>query len=271
MEPETAITTPTTRNPRSLRSTLWIVGAAFVAGLAMMGWGLSNWDAGRNWLAGSPAPRPAPVIAYTPPIASTPALSLADPAQRMALLEARVAQLEASGVEGGNAGSGRAEALLSAFAARRALERGLALGYVEGLLSQHFGQSQPRAVATVIAAARQPATLEDLRRDLAALTPALGASPPDQGWWEATTSTLGGLFQVREQGETPPDPKARVALAEGQIAAGRVDLALAEVARLPTRDAAAQWMAAARRYIEANRALDILEAAAITAQQLPTP
>ena len=45
---------------------------------------------------------------------------------------------------------------------------------------------------------------------------------------------------------------------------GRVDQALAEISRLPTRDKAAHWIAMARHDFEANQALDILEASALT-------
>lgn len=260
MDTDTA-TTP----PRRPRSTLWMIGIAFVAGLLVMVWALARWEGGRAWLLGDPKPSPTTIIAQ-PRVASAGTLPSVETDPRLALLEARVAQLEAGGLR--NAGNGgQGEALLSAFAARRALERGLALGTVEGLLSRHFGATQPRAVATVIAAARQPATLQTLRQELIALSPALAAAPGGNGWWQATRSSIGNLFVVRERGAPPRDPQDRIAFALRQIDAGRVDLALNEVARLPNRPAAARWMASARRYLEANRALDLLEAAAITTQQ----
>ena len=50
-----------------------------------------------------------------------------------------------------------------------------------------------------------------------------------------------------------------------------MDQALAEVARLPNRDLAADWMAEAKRHVEAYRALDLLEAAAIVGPVEPPP
>lgn len=267
MTTDTALPPPSAPPRRSYRPLLLITVLAFIAGLSVMGWALSRWDAGRNWLFGTPAPQAVPPISYTaqpaqPAIVARPMLQ---PDERMALLESRLSRIEARGFSSGD--NARAEGLLIAFAARRALDRGLQLGYLEGLLSEHFGETQPRAVATIIAAARQPATREQLTTQLEALAPALGTAPPDQGWWEATRQSLGGLFVVREEGEAPPDPQSRVALAERHIAGGRVDLALAEIARLPNRNQAVAWMDSARRYIEAHRALDLLEAAAITADR----
>src|SRR3546814_17595658 len=65
----------------------------------------------------------------------------------------------------------RAEGLLIAFAARRALDRGLSLGYLEAQLLLRFGDDQPNAVKTIIDTARDPNTLEHLRIELDALAP----------------------------------------------------------------------------------------------------
>ena len=50
--------------------------------------------------------------------------------------------------------AGRADALLVAFAARRAIDRGVALGYLETLLVERFGPTHQRAVATIVTASR---------------------------------------------------------------------------------------------------------------------
>lgn len=42
-----------------------------------------------------------------------------------------------------------------------------------------------------------------------------------------------------------------------------MDVALAEVARMPARDAAARWIDSARRYVAARNALDAIETAAL--------
>ena len=47
---------------------------------------------------------------------------------------------------------------------------------------------------------------------------------------------------------------------------GQVEGALAEVARLPGAEAGDRWITAAKRYIDARRALDTIETAAIMGQ-----
>jgi|CXWL01.1.fsa_nt_gi hypothetical protein len=271
MEFDTSSRAPVQRKPRLLRLLLSF-SIAFVAGIGAMGWGLSRWDGARNWLFGAPVAQRIPAITYTPaPALPAPSLVTPDLAARMAELEGRVAKVEAAGgTSGGN--SARAEGLLVSFAARRAIDRGLGLGYVEGLLNQRFAATQPRAVATIIAAARQPVTLEQLRAGLDAVAPELVAGGPDEGWWAGLKRGFSSVLVVREAGSASPDPNARIARARLSIESGRVDLALAEVARLPNRDKATAWIAMARRYVESHRALDLLEAAAITSSDsAPTP
>src|SRR3546814_14461151 len=110
-----------------------------------------------------------------------------------------------SGAAVGNAV--RADVLLVGFAARRALDRGVARGYIEGLLSQRFGDSQLQAVATVITASRQPVTLEELQEGLQEVGEDLTEGGPDQNWWDALKAELGGLVTVRKGG--PPRSEER--------------------------------------------------------------
>src|SRR3546814_21057224 len=63
--------------------------------------------------------------------------------------------------------------LLIAFAARRALDRGLSLGYLEAQLRLRFGDDQPNAVKTIINTARDPITPEKLRSELDEMAPQL--------------------------------------------------------------------------------------------------
>jgi len=264
---------PGQQRSRSFRSLLILFIIAFLAGIAAMGWGLTRWDAARLWLLGASEEHKAPGLANLPEskTLSLPAPTVAAPdlSARMADVEARMARVEAAGVASGSGSSARAEALLVSFAARRAIDRGIGLGYVEALLTQRFGATQPRAVASIIAAARQPVTLEQLQSGLSAAAPALTDSGPDEDWWSEFKHELGSMFVVRQAGTAPVDPQSRVDRASQLIEEGRVDLALAEVARLPNRDKASQWMTMARRYVEAHRALDLLEAAAITSEQKP--
>ena len=94
-------------------------------------------------------------------------------ARRVAALEQRLGQVGTeSRAAVGNAD--RAEGLLVAFAARRALDRGVALGFLEALLRQRFGATQPRAVGMIILAARNPVTLQELQLGLQEVGPAPG-------------------------------------------------------------------------------------------------
>lgn len=255
---------------RSWRLTALVALVGVIAGLILASWGLKSAPALRRSLFGEPVPNlPQQITRYTPPATqpSLPAIPDAGLAMRLADIEARMARVES---EAGSSGdSSRAEGLLIAFAARRALDKGMALGYVEGQLNQHFGVRQPRAVAMIIAAARHPVTLEKLNTDLAAIGPTLVGGGTSEGWWENAQRALSGLFIVRRDGEASPDPAKRLARAQGLITIGRVDQALAEVARLPNRAAADNWVAAARRHVEAYRALDLLEAAAIMQDEAP--
>jgi hypothetical protein len=254
------------KKPRSLRSLLLMIGLAFVAGISVMAWGLSHWEAGRAWLFGQAAGSAVPAISYTPQVAATapdalPVHPVTDVSARVTALEARLARVEANG--GADGGSFQSEGLLLTFAARRALERGNGLGTLEGLLSQRFEARQPGAIATVIAAGRQPVTLEQLRKGFEAAIPALTGKGTDAGWWQSFTGAMSGLITFRNANEPTTDPAIAVAHAAQLLEQGRVDLAVAAVSRLPDAPKAASWTEAARRYLAADRALDVLEDAAI--------
>jgi hypothetical protein len=267
--------------PARRRGPIVIGVLAFVAGLLIALWLLSRWDAGRNWLAGSapqstaapPQAAPAqPVAAAQLPVdESTVAVdpsTAAQLGQRVGEIEARIDRVaERANAAGDNAA--RAEGLLIAFAARRALDRGLGLGYIEGQLRERFGATQPQAVATIIAASREPVTLEELQLGLDDLAPRLTSGASDGGWWPAIRGELASLVVVRRQGTPSPVPAERLRLARRLLEGGQVDKALVEVARLPGRAKAQNWMAAARRYIQTRRALDVIETSAILTPRAP--
>jgi hypothetical protein len=259
-----------------LLSVLALPLIAFVAGIAAMGWILANWSTAAAFIGvrpapppqrlqqAAPAPAPAPAPAAAPaPGAETQRLVL-DPetTRRVNQLEQRVAEIDnQSRAAAGNAD--RAEGLLVAFAARRALDRGVALGYIEGLLRQRFGETQRQAVATIITASRQPVTLEELQDGLQEVGPELTGAGPGQNWWTALRAELGELVSIRKAGTPSTIPAERLRRAERRLESGQVDVALAEVLRLPGREDAADWIAKARRYVAARRALDTIETAAL--------
>jgi hypothetical protein len=267
----------TSRMKRSALPLLLLALLAFLLGLAAMGWLLANWDAARRLVGIEPAVVAAPAMpaAAAQPLpqavgAPEPQRLLVDPElqRRVNRLEQRLAGVESqSRAAVGNAD--RAEGLLVAFAARRALDRGVGLGYIEGLLGQRFGDTHAQAVGTVITAARQPVTLEELQEELQEIGPRMTGAGPDQGWWTALQSELGSLITVRRQGTPSTIPAERLRRAIRRIEVGQVDVALAEVMRLPGRSQAAEWIARARRYVMARRALDAIETAALLDPQRP--
>jgi hypothetical protein len=202
-----------------------------------------------------------PLQATVPTIATTtdPAL-----AARLAALEGKVGGIEAQAREATGDAS-RAEGLLVAFAARRALDRGVELGYIEGLLRQRFGQTQPQAVAMILSASRLPVTLADLQTQLDGMAPKLAANGGEvrESWWQSFRQELAGLVVVRRAGEPSSQPADRVARAQRMVEAGQVDGALAEILRLPDHSAANAWIVAARRYLAGRGALDRIETAAL--------
>ena len=259
---------------RSRVSMLLVPLLAFIAGIALMAWLLTRWDAAAAYLGIRPeapappvvvqAPRAVPVLNPDPPTAADTQRLVIDPetTRRVNQLEQRVAAVsEQSQAAAGNAD--RAEGLLVAFAARRALDRGVPLGYIEGLLRQRFGDTQRQAVATIITAARQPVTLEELQTGLQEVGEQLVGGSPDQDWWTALKAELGDLVNIRRSGTPSTLPAERLQRAKRRLDAGQVDVALAEVLRMPGQAHAAEWIADARRYVAARRALDTIETAAL--------
>lgn len=182
-------------------------------------------------------------------------------AAQLAALEARAAGMELD-VSASADRAGRAEAILAAFAARRAIERGKPLGYLEQQLQLRFGATQPQAVATVIQTGRDPITLEGLREALDANAPLL-LNPGTEHWFDGLVDELRHLIVLRDANLPSAIPSERMARARRLVDVGRVEAALEEVGRLPGGAQAVNWTNAARRYVAANRALDALEAAAL--------
>jgi hypothetical protein len=264
---------------RSIWTRLALPLIAFVLGLAAMGWMLARWQTAALFLGVAPEPAPpAPVVRPAPqpvavqPQAQAPPAPLAEGEQRLVIdpetqrrvtrLEQRLGELDnASRAAVGNAD--RAEGLLVAFAARRALDRGVQLGYIEHLLRQRFGQTQPQAVGMIITAARQPVTLQELQRELEEVGPHLAASGPNQNWWSALKRELGSLITIRREGTQSTIPSERLRRAYAHMSAGEVNFALVEVLRMPGREQARAWVQKARRFVAARSALDAIETAAL--------
>ncbi|MET0369901.1 MAG: hypothetical protein ABW039_00840 [Sphingobium sp.] len=241
---------------------LFLLLAAFVVGVGATVFALpriERWRDGGQAAQTSPLPRAALVPASPRPT------GMGDGA----MLDGRVVQLEERlnhitvEAQAASGNAARAEGLLVAFAARRALDSGSPLGYVEGQLRLRFGRGQPRAVATVINAAREPITLPDLRAGLNDVAQAVTTPPASASWWQAMQHEARELVTIRRSATPSPRPEAAFDRALHYVDAGRVSAALTEVERMPGRAAAERWMQLARRYLEARRALDLIETAAI--------
>lgn len=190
-------------------------------------------------------------------------------AAQLTTLEARTATVATDAAAAG-AQATRAEALMVAFATRRAIDGGTGLGYLEEQLRTRFVAAQPRAVAVLIQAARTPVTIEDLRQGLDAIAPDL-QSAGGRDWFADTRRELRNLIVLREEGTPSTAPADRLARGRRLLDDGRVDAARTEIARMPGAAQAGNWLAAARRYALAHQALDVIETAAILGQANGVP
>jgi len=251
------------RRPRRWTAALAWILLLLVAGAALATWGLSKSQTAARFLGVAPEPAP-PVATRNVPqaVAVIPAPANAASIAKVAELEARLRLVENAAQRTAGA-AGRADALLVAFASRRAIDRGVPLGYLETLLADRFGEQNPRAVAAIITASRDPVTLDQLIADYEALGPALRRGAPDESLWHSFRRELGSLVAVRRAQTPSGRPQARYERAVAELQNGRVDSALAETMRLPGAERAADWVAKARRYIVAHRALDEVESSAL--------
>jgi hypothetical protein len=186
----------------------------------------------------------------------------AELASKLDALEAREASIDRDAQQAA-AYATRSEGLMVAFAARRALDRGLNLGFIEQQLRTRFGTTQAAAVATIVQAAHNPVTLEDLRAGLDGVAPELVTGVASSGWLQSLARELRNLVVLRKASAPSPLPVDRVARAQRLLEAGQVEAALAEVSRTPGASQATRWSEAARRYINTRHALNTIESAAI--------
>ena len=150
-----------------------------------------------------------------------------------------------------------------AFAARRAIDRGVALGYLEPLLVDRFGAQHQAAVATIVTASRNPVRLNDLINEYEAIGPDLRRGGSQESWWNGMRREFGSLIEVHRSDRPAMNADARYTRAAQRLVTGDVDQALAETMRLPGAGQAGDWTDKARRYVAAHRALDEIESAAL--------
>lgn len=249
-----------------------LIGALIAALIAFVCGGIATAYAVRHWdrLAQIVQPKvaaPAPVrIVAAPPVAPV----IPELVKRVDSLDERIAAIDSQAREA-NGNADRAEALLVAFAARRVIDRGQPLGYLETMLRNHFGGVEPQAVAMTIVASQRPVTLSALQEGFATIAPSLVATPPQESWWTGFRHQMSSLFVIRRAGTPSTQPRDRRERARSALEQGHVELALTEVARLPGASVAKDWIASARRYVLARNALDRIETAALLAPSEMAP
>jgi len=254
---------------------LLIAAVLLLAGAAAATWGLAHYASAARLLGVVPPPpvhQPPPqfVPQQQQPGTVQPTGTL-NPAiaQQIGQLQERVQRVEAES-EQVQGSAGRADALLIAFAARRAVERGVSLGYLEPLLVDRFGPEHPQAVATIVTASRSPVRLAELIAQFQDLEPRLVGPPPNEGLWTGIKRGLSSLVTVHRSDRPSNQPQARYNRALSHLMSGEVDAALAETMRLPAAPRAREWTESARRYVAAHRALDEIESAALLGKAQPS-
>jgi hypothetical protein len=248
---------------------LLVAFVLILIGAAAAVWGLAHYQPAARFLGIAPQFQPQPATSASKPAQAkiaTPPAPMETPANqesaRVSALEGRVQEVE-NATQRAEGFAGRADALVVAFAARRAIDRGVALGYLENLLVDRFGQQHRAAVATIVTASHQPVRLQDLVDQYEALGPELRRGGPQDSWWTNFKREVGSLVEVHRATRPAVNAEARYNRAMQRLSSGDVDQALAETMRLPGAARAGDWVAKARRYIAAHRALDEIESAAL--------
>ena len=250
------------RNGMSWSARLLLALVLILVGAAAATWGLARYQPAARFLGVAPAQPVARPVTVLQPVATTPAAPAPPADARVAQLEARLARVE-NATQRAEGSAGRADALVVAFAARRAIDRGVALGYLENLLTDRFGERHQAAVATIVTSSRHPVRLNDLIAEYSMLGPQLRRGGPADSWWTNFKRELGTLVEVHRAERPSTNPDARYTQALQRLSAGDVDQALAMTMRLPGAGNATAWVTKARRYVAAHRALDEIESAAL--------
>jgi hypothetical protein len=264
---------PATRG--KLKRALLLGAVTFVAGVVAVIWTINHWDGARGLILGTPTQpipqlqAPAALPQAQPSAAiSDPSLSLPRAGESVSALEERMVAIgDDATAASGNAA--RAEGLMLAFAARRAIERGQSLGYLAPAIRRHFGAAQPAAVAAILTAATKPVTLEGLRSDLDRLEPQLLGGAPTEGLFSRFSRTFSELIVFRSAGTPSTRATDRLDRAKRFLSAGNVDRAKDEIAAMPGASVAADWLARAAQFRQTQSALDTIEASSVSVIEAP--
>jgi hypothetical protein len=250
---------------------LMLVGAAAAT------WGLAHFSTAAKYLgvateveAPQPQQSPIPLVVAQQNAAPQDSATL-NPAiaEQIGQLQSRLQRVESENAQV-QGSAGRADALLIAFAARRAIERGVSLGYLEPLLVDRFGAQHPQAVASIVTGSRNPIRLTELIAGYQDLEAQLVGPPPNEGLWTGIKRSFSSLITVHRSDRPSNQPQARYDRAVSYLMAGEVDSALAETMRLPGAPRARDWVDSARRYVAVHRSLDEIESAALIGNNKPS-
>lgn len=250
------------------RLTMIAVLLAVILGALLGGWLFSQWQSTTPAHAVKTAATPANEQETLQPTAQLTS-RIAGPVDestlsaRMSTLEERLARLSVV-ADSASGNAAKAESILVAFAARRAIDRGLGLGSMEAQLRVRFGDTQPNAVQSILRAAARPVLEEDLIQRLDALRPVLMIDS-GAGWMRRVSNSISGLIVLRRADAPSQLPIQQYERARRALISGRIGSAITEIEHMPgSGDAQVQgWLTDARRLNDARRALDLIEAAAI--------
>jgi hypothetical protein len=265
------MTTAASRRAMGWGARIAIALALILAGAAAATWGLARSQEAARLLGVAPVPdrQPARSVSQSPARQLPGSNSAPSVLETGAGADSRIAQLEQrlerveNATQRAAGSAGRADSLLIAVAARRAIDRGVALGFLEPLLVDRFGAGHQRAVATIVTGSRRPVLLNDLIAGYDALGPELRRGGSGESWWSGVKRELGSIVTVHSAKRPTPTPDVRFERALRRLQAGDVEQALTETMRMPGASNADAWIGDARRYIAVRRALDELEAAAL--------
>lgn len=215
---------------------------AFVGGGLTIGWlsstGLTPWE------ADSPAAPAAPLSPDAAMVAPPPVNPMVTTGVAPQILQPI-------------ADSTRTEAMLVAIAARRAIDTGLPLGDLNPRLDAAFGATQPQALVRIRAVEKEGLTPARLAAEFDSIAPMLAEG--NDATWDKMRREARNLFTLRRSNTAPAPRDAQLQRIRDLLLSGNAASAIALVTAMPGAAQAQDWLVRARRYSDAQAALDTLE------------
>jgi hypothetical protein len=234
---------------------------AFVGGIGLTGWLVSEYDIFDRSILATTSPKPTVVVPETSAVNASIQNIAADDAQ-IDGLENRLSEISQD-AQAASGNANRAETMMIAFAARRAIEAGTPLGAIQGQLEQRFGAQAPNAVSQILSAAIRPVTLSALQTEFAGFGDSLLQATNDQGLWSDVGREMRELFVLRRGARAQNDPSVRMERARNLVGNADIASAIDQIAPMPGAARAQIWLQKARSYVATRLALDAIERAAL--------